>query len=90
MDNTEWPGFISKTVPFVTNGNIECGAICAAQVDGGCDMYAPQKDTKSCHIGYFDNTATDYLTGQEEEGVQPVYISLSIKYLSILTRRNRL
>ena len=76
LDDTEWPGYISKTIPFKTNGNIECGAICSAQFDGGCHMYAPQKDTKSCHIGYFDNTATDYLTGQS--GNQPVYLSLGI------------
>ena len=73
LDETQWPGYISKTVPFKTNGNIECGAICAS---GNCDLYAPQKDTKSCHIGYFENTKTDYLTGQN--GIQPVYISTSI------------
>jgi hypothetical protein len=73
LDDTQWPGYISKTVPFKTNGNIECGAICAS---GNCDLYAPQKDTKSCHIGYFENTETDYLTGQD--GLQPIYISTSM------------
>ena len=65
----------------MTNGNIECGAICNAQFDGGCDMYSPQKDTKKCHIGYFDNTESEYLTGQE--GDHSVYLSLSKKVLTI-------
>ena len=81
LDNTEWPVYISKTVPFMTNGNIECGAICNAQFDGGCDMYSPHKETKRCHIGYFDNTESDYLTGQE--GDHSVYLSLSKKVLII-------
>ena len=59
------------------NGNIECGALCSAQFDGGCHLYAPQKDTKTCHLGYFDNTETNYLTGQS--GIQPVYLSISKK-----------
>ena len=56
-------------------GIIECGSACAAQFDGGCDLYAPKKDSKLCHIGYFDNTETNYLTG--ESGINPVYINLS-------------
>ena len=75
LDETQWPGLISKTVPFKTNGNIECGAICASE---NCDLYAPQKETKSCHIGHFENTETDYLTGQD--GIQPVYISTSMYF----------
>ena len=62
------------------NGNIECGALCSAQFDGGCHLYAPQKDTKTCHLGYFDNTETNYLTGQS--GIQPVYLSISKKLLN--------
>ena len=74
LDDTQWPGYVSKTVPFKISGNIECGAICASE---NCDLYAPQKETKSCHIGYFENTETDYLTGQD--GIQPVYISTRMK-----------
>ena len=56
-------------------GIIECGSACAAQFNGGCDLYAPKKDSKLCHIGYFDNTDSNYLTG--ESGTNPVYINLS-------------
>ena len=56
-------------------GIIECGTACAAQFNGGCDLYAPKKDSKLCHIGYFDNTNSNYLTG--ESGINPVYINLS-------------
>ena len=83
LDETQWPGYISKTVPFKTNGNIECGAICASE---NCDLYAPQKETKSCHIGHFKNTETDYLTGQD--GNQPVYISPSMWFFQSFTDRN--
>ena len=75
LEGSEWSEFISKTMDFKTNGIIECGTVCSAQFDGGCDLYAPQKSPKLCHIGYFDNTVTDYLTGQS--GTQPVYINLS-------------
>ena len=78
LDDTQWPGLISKTVPFKTNGNIECGAICASE---NCDLYAPQKETKSCHIGYFEDKETDYLTGQE--GIQSVYISTSMYFFQL-------
>ena len=76
LDETQWPGYISRTVPFKSNGNIECGAICAS---GNCDLFAPQKETKSCHIGYFENTETDYLKGQD--GIQPVYISTRMEFV---------
>ena len=79
LDETQWPGLISKTVPFKTNGNIECGAICASE---NCDLYAPQKETKSCHIGYFKDKENDYLTGQE--GIQSVYISPSMYFFQLL------
>ena len=65
-----WNSFI-----LLSLGIIECGSACAAQFDGGCDLYAPKKDSKLCHIGYFDNTETNYLTG--ESGINPVYINLS-------------
>ena len=75
LDETQWPVYISKTVPYHTNTNLECGALCTSQFYGECHMYASQADTKKCHIGYFDNPATNYLTDQS--GIQPVYISLS-------------
>ena len=75
LDDSQWPGYISKTIPYKTNTNIECGALCSAQFYGECNLYAQQKDTKTCHIGYFDNTDTNYL--KDQTGVQPVYISLS-------------
>ena len=76
LDDKQWPGYISKTITYNTSTNIECGAVCSAQFDGGCHLYAQEKDTKTCHIGYFDNTNTEYLTDQD--GIQPVYISLSM------------
>lgn len=81
LDDTQWPGYISKTIPYKTNTNIECGALCSAQFYGECNLYAQQKDSKTCHIGYFDNTDTNYL--KDQTGVQPVYISLS-KYRSLV------
>ena len=75
-----WPSQNVWTLPL---GIIECGSACAAQFDGGCDLYAPKKDSKLCHIGYFDNTETNYLTGESE--INPVYINLS-KYRLIIFR----
>ena len=75
LDDTQWPGYISQTIPYKTNTNIECGALCSAQFYGECNLYAQQKDSKTCHIGYFDNTDTGYL--KDQSGLQPVYISLS-------------
>ena len=73
LEGNEWSVFINKTVSFSTNGLIECGTLCTAEQKEGCDLFTIIDAEKLCHLGFFKNTFTNFLTGQE--GTQPVYVN---------------
>ena len=89
LDDFQWSSYVSKTISFKVNNIIECGAACSAQSDGACHLYAPEIETKTCHIGTFEtmesNGGSAYyyydVPNEEPIGTQPVYISLSKLFL---------
>ena len=74
LDGVEWTVFISKTVTCPINGVIECGSACSAQLGNDCDLFVLHKNTNLCHVGYFSNTDTEYIT--DEDGPQGAYINV--------------
>ena len=57
LNDFQWSGYISKTISNNIKTNIECGALCSAQGGDGCHLYAPELETKTCHIGTFQTNA---------------------------------
>ena len=77
LDGNVWSIFVHKTEDFEVDTLIECGASCNSK-EQQCDMFIFQKEKLKCHVGIFENSNQNFLSGQT--GTNPAFLYIG-KYI---------
>ena len=78
LDGNVWSVFVHKTEDFEVDTLIECGASCNSK-EQQCDMFIFQKEKLKCHVGIFENSNQNFLSGQT--GTNPAFLYIGNEFL---------